>query len=252
MTKNTNKSGSAGKTGKDNTAAGEDLTDSRQIKIYNARRIAAAFCLAAAVSVAVLIMKISHCGPIMPVPEYRTMTAGIKAEAEEKPVSEIYEYTDFACPACAMANEQVKNMLNAYGSRIRLHFKHFPLSMHKWSGTAALYADCAGEQGYFFQYGNMLFKNQEDWAEKESEPEEFKIYADKLGLDQKQLSSCIRKTENQTRIKLEKAEGEAKGISATPSFFINGKFYVGASALVSESMRLEQLAQPERHRGGRK
>jgi len=244
-------SGKSVKTDKTGTAADStDSADIRQKRIYNARRLTAAVLLSAAVSATVLIMKLKHCGPVMPVPEYRT--AGAAAEQTESQVSEIYEYTDFACPACAAANVQLQNMMNTYGSRIKLHFKHFPLSMHKWSGIAALYADCAGEQGRFFQYGEMLFRNQEEWADKDSEPEEFRIYADRLGLDRKQMESCVRKTENQTRIKLEKAEGQAKGITATPSFFINGKFHLGAGALAGESMRIEQIIQAEKARGARK
>ena len=212
-------------------------------KIFNARRILAAIGIIAFSTIILITAKAMHKGPMMPVPEYRTSAT----EGISKPILEIYEYTDLACPACAMANTAIIEILDLYGDKIKLHFKHFPLDMHKWSEKAALYADCAGEQGQFFPYARMLFENQEKWADSETEPKEFMLYADMLSLDNEKLQLCLNKTANQERIRLEKAEGKSKGIEGTPAFFINGKFRMGSGAVTEEVKKLEtKLIQEKR------
>ena len=212
-------------------------------KVFNARRVLAAIGIIAFSTITVIIAKANHKGPMMPVPEYRITGA----EGNSKPILEIYEYTDLACPACAIANISITDIIGLYGDKIKLHFKHFPLAMHKWSEKAALYADCAGEQGQFFPYARMLFENQEKWAESETEPKEFNIYADLLSLDKEKMQICLKNTSNQERIKLEKAEGKAKGIEGTPAFFINGKFRMGAGAVIEEAKKIEnKLLQEKR------
>ena len=207
----------------------------RRKRLYNARRIAAAAVMLFVIFIAVMIMKAFHRGPIMPAPEYRQIGNG-------KAITEIYEYTDLACPACAMANEKLHEILSVYGDKIKLNFKHFPLEMHRWASLAALHADCAGEQGKFFQYADLLFKNQKDWEDKEKGPTEFMVYAEKLGLDKEKMQICLANPDNAERIRLEKAEGNAKGVEATPTFIINGKLSIGAGAIIQEAQRLEKIS----------
>ena len=193
-------------------------------KLYRNRRLVAAIGISAAYLLIMLILKAFHCGPMIREPEYRHISS-------ENPVVEIYEYTDLACPACAMANRELHDMLDKYSGSISLHFKHYPLNMHRWARKAASYANCAGEQGKFFEYANMLYENQNNWEEKENEPEEFLEYAESLGLDSEAIAVCLANPDNEKKISLDIAEGNAKGVEATPSFIVNGKMIIGTGAL---------------------
>lgn len=215
-------------------ASKAEINERRRKTLYNVRRIALAVVIFFVVFLVLMIMKVLHKGPIMPVPEYRQL-------GNDKAITEIYEYTDFACPACAMVNEKLHEILEKHGDKIKLNVKHYPLTMHIWSERAALYADCAGEQGQFFPYIDMLFKNQEDWEDKEDEPEEFMLYAEKLKIDKEKLQACLANPANLERIMLERAEGDSKGIEGTPAFIINGKYSIGPGGLFSEAERLDKI-----------
>lgn len=221
---------------KNNKKSSKGNTDHKRKKLFNARRIAAAAGILIVFGFFVLIMKSCHKGPMLPVPEYRQL-----GNDNSSAILEIYEYTDLACPACAMANEKLHEMLEKHRDKIKLNFKHYPLTMHYWAERAALHADCAGEQGKFFEYADMLFKNQEDWEEKENEPEEFILYAEKLGLDKEKMQTCLNNFSNLERIRLEKAEGTAKGVEGTPSFIINGKYSIGLEGLIKAAEKLDKI-----------
>ena len=211
-------------------------------KLYNSRRIFAAIGIFLAYLIIMFIMKAFHYGPMLKEPEYRQIGG-------DNAILEIYEFTDLACPACAMANEEIHQVLNAYGDKVRIHFRHFPLDMHKHARRAALYADCAGEQGKFFQYADMLFKNQDDWEDSNDESVVFVAYAYKLGLDMEKMRSCLANPENMRRIELEKAEGRAKGVDVTPSFIINGKFRKGAGSITYFAQKLDIRLRKEKENG---
>lgn len=146
----------------------------------------------------------------------------------------VYEYSDFACPACAGANFKLKEIMNVYGKEIQLNFKHYPLTgIHRFSLDAAAYADCAGKQGKFWEFADLLFANAEKWANNENFKEEFKNYARKLNLDWEKLEQCHQDPETLKQIKLDISYGDQKGVDATPTFFVNGKRAIGTLQLIN-------------------
>ena len=69
----------------------------------------------------------------------------------------IVEFADFQCPFCAREAPVLEDALAPYGADVRLVFKHFPLaSIHPYAQHAALAAECAGEQGMFWQMHDLL------------------------------------------------------------------------------------------------
>jgi protein-disulfide isomerase len=200
-----------------------------------ARKLAITAFLVFAATLVTLLARQMNLGPLRAVPAFRSLGAKT-AEIQ------IYEYTDFACPACRAAYLRLEDMLNLYNGYIAVNFKHYPLvNMHKWSFHAAAYADCAGEQGKFVDYAALLFENQEVWGQAEKKPAEFFEYAKKLNLDLAVFEACSNKDETIKRIKLEMAEGDIKGIEATPTFFINGKRAVGAGQLLDAAKHFDNL-----------
>ena len=201
----------------------------------NARLTALAGFLIFLVTTAVLLARQLNLGPTRPAPDFRT--TGPKGAAIE-----IQEYTDFACPACRSAALALDEMLKIYGPAIRLSFKHYPLtSIHPWSIAAAAHADCAGEQGKFREYAALLFETQEKWARTRETPAEFKAFTLQLGLDWDRLTACAAAPATLQRIKLDMAEGDVKGVNATPTFFINGKRAVGGGQLLERARKFDTL-----------
>lgn len=201
----------------------------------NARLAALAFTLVFVSTIAVLMARQFNLGPERPAPEFRTFGPA------DAPVH-IYEYTDFACPACRMATLKLEEMMKVFGAGLRLSFKHYPLlNIHPWSLHAAAYADCAGEQGRFKEYAQALFANQEKWADAKEEPKEFEAFARQLKLDWDKMKVCANAPETLRRINLDIAEADMKGVSATPTFFINGKRAVGGGQLIDQAMKFDNV-----------
>ncbi len=201
----------------------------------NARLAALGFTIIFVFTIAILLARQFDLGPERPAPDFRTFGPA------NAPVR-IYEYTDFACPACRMAAGKIDEMLKVFGTGLRVSFKHYPLTgIHPWSLRAAAFADCAGEQGKFREYGALLFENQEKWAFAKQTPNEFEAYALQLKLDWPKMQSCSDAPETLKRLKLEMAEADMKSVNATPTFFINGKRAVGAGQLIDQAMKFDNL-----------
>jgi protein-disulfide isomerase len=201
----------------------------------NARLLALAGIIIFVSTIAVLMARQLNLGPARPSPDFRTFGPATA-------VVQIVEYTDFACPACRHAAVKIEEMLKIYGPGLRVSFKHYPLlNIHPWSFQAAAYADCAGEQGKFKEYGSLLFENQEKWAQAKEKPVQFEAYAVQLGLDWPKMQACGDAPETIRRVKLDLAEAELKGVNATPTFFINGKRAVGGGQLVDQARKFDNL-----------
>jgi len=201
----------------------------------NARLLALAAMIVFISTVAVLLARQFNLGPERPAPDFRTF--GPKTA----PV-QIYEYTDFSCPACRHAAGKIDEMMKIYGPGLRISFKHYPLmDIHPWSFHAAAYADCAGEQGKFKEYADLLFENQEKWAQSKEKPKEFEAYAVQLKLDWPKITACADSAETLRRLKLDIAEGDLKGVNATPTFFINGRRAVGGGQLVDQARKFDNI-----------
>ncbi len=77
----------------------------------------------------------------------------------------VIEFSDFQCPFCSRVNPTVKKVLSDYGDKITFVYKHFPLvSIHPRAQISAEAAECAKDQGKFWEFHDQLFDHQTDWA----------------------------------------------------------------------------------------
>ena len=139
---------------------------------------------------------------------------------------EIIEFSDFECPVCGKQEAVLREVLDSYGDKIKLYYKHFPLSMHKNSFDAALASFCADEQGKFWEYHDLLFENQGNL-----DKEGLKKYGQELGLNEVQFNSCLDNKKYKDEVNQDREEGKEAGITGTPTFFIDGKRYRGFQSL---------------------
>jgi len=129
----------------------------------------------------------------------------------------VVEFTDFQCPACSAMQPVLEEVLKSYGNRVRFVVRDFPLNIHENARKAAEAADAAAAQGKFFEYINILFKNQSalDIAS-------LKKYAGDLGLDRAKFDAALDSGQYAAEVSHDVADGEAYGVDATPTIFING------------------------------
>jgi protein-disulfide isomerase len=145
----------------------------------------------------------------------------------------IVEFSDFECGHCAAFHQSLEDVLHRGTEKVRVVFRHFPLDsacnpkvptrLHPQACLAATAAECAGEQGKFWEYHNLLFENQQQLSR------EFLIgYAARLGLNQSRFSSCLSSDEARDRVQRDAEAGAQLGIDSTPTVFINGRMIKGA------------------------
>lgn len=135
------------------------------------------------------------------------------------------EFADFQCPTCAGIHPRVQELRAAYGDRLRIIFREFPLKIpqHDKAYEAAVAAEAAGMQGKFWDMQNLLFTNQQSWSISQSYRQTFQDYAQKLGLDVQKFSDDMAGLLTKNRVDADIQRGNSLGINSTPSIFINGR-----------------------------
>ncbi len=143
----------------------------------------------------------------------------------------IVEFADFQCPACGAEFPIIEQLNKDYGSKIKFVFRHFPLSMHPNAIPAAVASEAANEQGKFWEMYSALYAHQLDWSKTPNPRETFIGYAKDIGLDVSAFTKAYDANQYENRIKTDLESGNALGVNATPTFFINGKKIVGGMTL---------------------
>ena len=132
------------------------------------------------------------------------------------------EFLDFECEACAAAYPAIEELREMYDGRVTFVVRNFPL--HNNSEAAASAAEAAAAQGKFEEMYQMLFETQLQWGEQSSSQEDvFFGFAEELGLDMEQFRTDFDDPATLELIRRDKADGEALGVSGTPTFFLNGE-----------------------------
>jgi protein-disulfide isomerase len=155
---------------------------------------------------------------------------GYTMGSDSAPVT-IVEYADFECPACGqyavLTEPDVRKHLVDSGV-VRIVFHDFPLvSIHANSKPAHMAAQCAGEQGKFWQMHDQLYFNQGRWALERRPEGTIRGLAKAIGLDMKQYDDCMSSARYWPRLEQMGQEAEDRGITSTPTFEINGVRYEG-------------------------
>ena len=113
--------------------------------------------------------------------------------------------------------------METYGEDVRLVYRDFPLPNHPNAQPAAEAALCAHEQGEFWRYHDKVFDNQRTLS-----ADHLKQFALDLGLDATRFNECFDSGRFRKDVQEGYREGGKLGVSATPTFFINGRFLSGA------------------------
>src|SRR5947208_11221895 len=135
----------------------------------------------------------------------------------------IIEFSDYECPFCGRAEGTVDEVMKAYGDKVRVVYRDYPLPFHPQARPASEAANCAHAQGKFWPYHAKLFANQTALGE-----DKLKEYAKDVGLDEAKFEQCLKDKPFKAAIDKDIADGGKVGVNGTPAFFINGRMLSGA------------------------
>ena len=136
----------------------------------------------------------------------------------------LVQYSDFECPFSGRAYTTFKKLLADYPDKVRLVYKHFPLNFHANAQKAAESAECAGEQGKFWEYHDTLFEKQSGGLSVVN----FKQWAGDLNLDTNKFNDCLDSGKYAGKVQADATDGQSRGVQGTPATFVNGQLVSGA------------------------
>lgn len=133
----------------------------------------------------------------------------------------LVEFADYECPYCQKVAPEINQLQSDLGDKLTIIYKDYPLPMHSHAEKAAEAARCAGKQGKFWEYHDLLFHS------KQLEVDQLKEHAQTLKLDSAQFDKCLDSGEEAADVQRDRSEGQRLGLNGTPSFFVNGHFFSG-------------------------
>lgn len=145
----------------------------------------------------------------------------------------IIEFSDYQCPFCrSFWRDTLPLIKSEYidTGKVRFIYRDFPLNFHPSAMPAAQTAECAGDQGKYWEMHDKIFSEQEKLGSGtvQFSIDDLKKWAGQIGLDKNKLNSCLNSQKYVEEITKDYNDGQAAGVSGTPGFFINGKSVVGA------------------------
>ena len=138
----------------------------------------------------------------------------------------IVEFSDYECPFCGRHfRDTLPSIISNYidTGKVKLVFKDFPLNFHPNAQKAGEAAECAGEQGKYWEMHDKLFENQQALGVTNS-----KQYAKDIGLNSGDFDECLDSGEMADEIRDDLSAGQGYGVTGTPANFINGILVSGA------------------------
>ena len=138
----------------------------------------------------------------------------------------IIEFSDYECPFCARFVRDTLGLIDEQyikTGKVKLVFRDFPLSFHAQAQKSAEAAECAGEQGKYFEMHDILFEKGVNGG-----VSSFKQYAKDIGLNSATFDTCLDSGSMAQEVQKDMRDGQAAGITGTPGFIINGQKVSGA------------------------
>ncbi len=127
-------------------------------------------------------------------------------------------FDDFQCPYCAKLLPTLEQVMAAYPKQVKLVFKHFPLSMHKFARQAAVASIAARNQGKFWPLHDQLFANYNKLNDVK-----IRELAEGVGLDMARFDQDLANPALLQEVNNDMQLGSKAGVRGTPAAYINGR-----------------------------
>jgi protein-disulfide isomerase len=136
----------------------------------------------------------------------------------------IVEFSDFECPFCNRVNPTLLTLLEEYDGKVKLAWKHLPLTrIHQRARDAHIASAAAHRQGKFWEMHDKIFADQRRMA-----PERYREYAQELGLDLERFDRDLADPAVARDVDRDLADAAQLGVTGTPTFLVNGRLVSGA------------------------
>lgn len=155
----------------------------------------------------------------------------------------LIEFGDFECGYCKRLSYELSRVEEAYGDRVKFVFKNYPMNTacnpyvknnrHAYACAAAVAGECAHSQGKFWEFHDIVYKNNHALKE-----DDLVHYAQQVGLDMDSWNQCRRDPETMAKIKRDMDEGKRLEINGTPRTYIEGEELKGVLPAEVLSQRL--------------
>jgi len=155
----------------------------------------------------------------------------------------IVEFSDFQCPFCARGEDMLGQVRKAYGEKVRIVWKHQPLSIHPNAFPAAVAAEAAREQGKFWEMHDRMFANQAALS-----VESYERWAGELGLDLGKFRRSLQERSLAQRVADDSSLGGRIGADGTPTYFVNGERVLGAVTFEQMKIVIDRQLSRSAHR----
>lgn len=145
----------------------------------------------------------------------------------------ITEFFDFGCGHCKTANNNLKILDEKFGEKIKIEQKHFPFRPETFFAAEA--SECARRQEKYEIFKDMIFENFGVYT-----PQKMEEIAQKIGLNMKEFSTCIKSGSTKQYVQKQLSEGEVLGVHGTPFFVIDNQIQIPGNISVRTFERLIQ------------
>ena len=141
----------------------------------------------------------------------------------------VYEYADFQCGYCALMNSRVNAAIEKADGKLAVVYRNYLLSYHQNGTAAASAAEAAGLQGYWKEYADKLFLEQDEWAYATGAERTalfvkyFEEVTDNKG-DTAKFKADMGSEEVKKKIDFDMGIGKRMSIPGTPAFFVDGQY----------------------------
>lgn len=135
----------------------------------------------------------------------------------------LVEFVDYECPHCKRVQPVIRQVLEEFRNDARLYFKHYPLGTHTNARLAAEATMAAHKQGKFWPYNDKVWQNAESLT-----PALLEQIAKDVGLDVARWRKDLESSEVKMRVQKDRQDGDALGITSTPTIYLNGREYTDA------------------------
>lgn len=135
----------------------------------------------------------------------------------------VVEFVDFKCPNCKAEAPILRQMMQKYGSKVKLMVRNFPIeTTHPGANQLAVLAQCAYYQGWYWPLHDWLYDNQDKLGGSFTAADIDDLNP-LFAWDAKKMKDCFNSPEVKILVNKDYADAYRFGVAGTPTFFINGK-----------------------------
>lgn len=209
---------------------------------FGYERVASNAAAAASASNEALVQQVAEAVvAALPQREADPASARVEVDAADNPargpedaVITLIEFGDFRCGYCKrFHDETITPLMEQFPDQIRLIYRDYPV-LGPDSLSAALAAECADDQGKFWDFHDALYSAPDQLTR-----EAFLSYAESLEMDIDTFTTCYDEQQHRSEIINDYVTGQNLGVSGTPTFFINGRILIGAQPLDTFVLAIE-------------